>query len=296
MIISASRRTDIPAFYAKWFVNRLCAGYCNVPNPFNTKQITRVSLCVEDVDAIVFWSRNPRPLFPYLEELERRGYRYVFNFTILNNPRLLDANSPDVESSIRTFRELSDRVGADRLTWRYDPIVLSSLTSVDFHRRNFEAIAKSLQGYCKRCVISLVNLYRKSLKRLNDLAGQGLVIHTGSNSEIASLLRFISETAHQCAMDVFSCAQEADFSTYGIKAGKCIDARHLSEVFRVELETQRDPHQRKHCGCDTSKDIGMYDSCLFDCRYCYATSSHERAKTNYRRHDVNSPSLLGWYS
>lgn len=296
MIISASRRTDIPAFYTKWFMNRIFAGFCAVPNPFNTKQITRVSLNVEDVDAIVFWSRNPRPLFPFLAELDRRGYRYIFNFTILNNPRLLDANSPDVKGSIRTFRELSDRIGPDKLIWRYDPIVLSSLTNIDFHRCNFEAIAKSLQGYCKRCIISVVNVYRKSLGRLNDLAEQGLVIYTGTDSEIASLLRFIAETACQCAMDVFSCAQEADFSPYGIKAGKCIDGRYLSEVFGIELETQKDPHQRKHCGCDTSKDIGMYDSCLFDCRYCYATRSHERAKTNYRKHDVNSPSLLGWYN
>ena len=295
MIISASRRTDIPAFYAKWFMNRIRAGYCNVPNPFNTKQITRVALSVQDVDAIVFWTRNPRPMFPFLTELDRCGYRHIFNFTILNNPRVLDANSPDAGDSIRTFRELSDRIGADRLIWRYDPIVFSNLTNVDFHRWNFETIARSLEGYSRRCIISFVRVYRKSLRRLRNLAEQGLEIHDGTNSEIASLLQFLADTARQCGMEIFSCAQESDFSSYRIEAGKCIDGSYLSELFNVEVETRIDPYQRKHCGCDASKDIGMYDSCLFDCRYCYATSSHERAKINYRKHDANSPSLLGWY-
>lgn len=293
MIISASRRTDIPAFYARWFMNRIRAGYCTVPNPFNPRQVSRVSLATGDVEAVVFWSRNPHPMIPFLDELDTCGYRYIFYFTILNNPRLLDANTPAIENSVRTFRELSDRLGPSRVIWRYDPIVLSNVTDLQFHRRNFASIARSLRGYTNRCIISPVHIYRKSLQRLRALTEQGLAIDGEDASKIAVLLPFLADTAGQTEMELFSCAQATDFSDCRIKAGKCIDADYLSEVFRVDMKIEKDRYQRKYCGCDVSKDIGMYDSCLFDCRYCYATSSHERARKNYLQHDAHSPSLLG---
>lgn len=295
MIISASRRTDIPAFYAKWLMNRVRAGYCTVPNPFNAQQVIRVSLRPQEVDAVVFWTRNPRPLFPYLTELDERGYRYIFNLTVLNNPRQLDANCPSVRISVRTFRQLSERIGPERVIWRYDPIVLSNLTGDLFHRQTFEQIAEALQGYTQRCIISLVHVYRKCFRRLRDLAAQGLELRDWSSRQIVALMQYLADTASRHGIEIFSCAQEIDFSDYGIKPGKCIDADYLAQIFSVKLPSKKDPAQRNNCGCSISKDIGMYDSCLFDCRYCYATSSHQRALINYRRHNPNSPSLLGWH-
>ena len=294
MIISASRRTDIPAFYAGWFINRIRAGYCSVPNPFNPRQVSTVSLAVEDVAAIVFWTRNPRPLFPFLPELDARGYRYIVNFTLLNNPRLLDANCPDVKTSIDAFRRLSERIGSERVIWRYDPIVFSNLTDADFHRRTFEAIAKSLRGFTRRCIVSIVQVYRKSFRRLRAIADEGLQLTELDETEVQELVRYLSEAAGSCAMEIFSCAQAKDYTEFGVKPGKCIDGDYLARTFNIPLDIPKDPFQRPHCGCVSSKDIGMYDSCLYDCRYCYATSSHQRALENHRGHRPDSASLLGW--
>ena len=150
MIISASRRTDIPAFYAEWMVRRLREGYCTVPNPFNRNQVSRISLRPEDVDAIVFWTRNPRPLMPYLDELDSRGYRYYFQFTILGYPREIDPKSPPAATAVEAFCELAERLGPRRVIWRYDPIVFTGITPPAFHQENFQRLAESLRGHTRR--------------------------------------------------------------------------------------------------------------------------------------------------
>jgi hypothetical protein len=134
MIISASRRTDIPAFYAEWFIKRIRAGFCIVPNPMNAKQTPIISLRPEDVDAIVFWSKNPSPLLPYLNELDQRGFNYYFQFTLNDYPRALEPNVPYLNTRLQIFKELSERIGSSRVVWRYDPIVISNFTDYQFHR------------------------------------------------------------------------------------------------------------------------------------------------------------------
>ena len=294
MIISASRRTDIPAFYARWFMNRIRAGYCTVPSPFNRRQVAAVSLTPENVDAFVFWTRNPMPLMPYLAELDGDGHNYLFNVTVMANPRMLDAGCPDVETSIRTMRRLSERISPERIIWRYDPIVCSNLTPADYHRKSFERIAHGLQGCTTRCIISTVRIYRKSRKRLHQLAG--LELKEWSHPHLAELLRELADCASRHGMEIFSCAQEHDFTPQGVKPGRCIDDALISRLFGIQLQIKKDPTQRDKCGCVASKDIGMYDSCLYNCSYCYATSSIERARINHVLHDADSPSLLGWHN
>jgi hypothetical protein len=160
MIISASRRTDIPAFYAEWMVNRVRAGFCTVPNPFNRHQVSCVSLRPEDVDAIVFWTRNPRPLIPRLGELDHCGLRYYFQFTILGYPRELDPKSPSVGAAVEAFKDLSGRLGPRRVIWRYDPLIFTSLTTAGFHRENYGRLAEALRGHTRRSVVSVVDIYR----------------------------------------------------------------------------------------------------------------------------------------
>ena len=160
MIISASRRTDIPAFYAKWFMNRIRAGYCAVPNPFNRDQVSHVSLNPEDVDVIVLWTRNARPLLPRLAELDERGYRYYFQYTLMDNPHPIEAKSPPLEASQKTFRALADRIGPDKAIWRYDPIVFSNVTGPEFHQKTYEHIAQALRGHS-----SLGHQHRVFVKR-----------------------------------------------------------------------------------------------------------------------------------
>ena len=299
MIISASRRTDIPAFYSEWFMNRIRAGYCTVPDPFNRNQITRVDLAPQDVDVIVFWTRNPRPLFRHLDELDQRGYRYYFQYTVLNNPRAVDPKSPSVDASIKTFRELADRVGPQRVIWRYDPIVLSEATSPEFHKAAHAHIASALTMATQRNVISIMDVYKKAEKRLRNLRQQGVVVEAiranALPEDVSGMLEYLAATAGGCGMEIFSCAEELDLLPYGIRPGKCIDDEYIARTFGLQIKAKKDPSQRDACGCVVSKDIGMYDTCLFGCQYCYATSSFERAKQHHDGdHHVDSPSLLGW--
>ena len=295
MIISASRRTDIPAFYAGWLINRIRAGYCTAPNPFNPQQVQRISLLPEEVEVMVFWTRNPRPLFPYLPELDERGYGYYFQYTLMNNPRALEANTPAVEAAIKTFRELAERIGPQKVIWRYDPIAFTQLTPPDFHRRTYERIARALRGSTCRSVISVLDIYAKLGKRLKEMAQKGgkLLPFDGTQPWFGELIRDLAAIAGENEMEIVSCAEELDLQHYGVRPGKCVDDDTILRVFGLEAPRLKDPGQRKACGCVASKDIGMYDSCLFGCQYCYATGSFERARANYQRHDPDSPSLLG---
>jgi transcriptional regulator len=298
MIISASRRTDIPAFYAKWFINRVHEGYCTVPNPFNHKQVARITLKPRDVDVIVFWTRNPAPLLPYLDELDTLGFRYYFQYTLLKNPRELEEKSPSFDQSVNTFRQLSEKIGSSRVIWRYDPIVFTELTGMRFHMEAYEEIAGKLKGFTNRSVISIMDSSSQAQKRIRELEKQGIHVYniqgfTGDRFD--TLMRNLVKSANSNGMEIVSCAEELELATYGIKPGKCIDDEYVKKIFGFDVTHKKDPGQRKACGCVISQDIGMYDSCLFGCQYCYATSSFERARLNHSQHDPKSPSLIGWY-
>jgi hypothetical protein len=295
MIISASRRTDIPAFYATWFMKRLRAGYCLVPNPFNRNQVSRVSLKPQDVDVIVFWTRDPVPMMPHLKELDQRGYRYYFLYTVVNYPRPIDPKSPSLAFSLKAFRRLAEYVGPEKVIWRYDPILFSSLTGPKFHEETFRYIAKTLRGSVKRSVISTVNLYRKTRRRLKHLYRDGVELAGCNGEPLSDLMKTLACTARECDMTIYSCAETPDLKGYGIPPGKCVDNMYVKDTFGIDVTHRKDPSQREACGCVVSKDIGMYDSCLYGCVYCYATSSFELAKMNHERHDPDSPSLIGFY-
>ncbi len=298
MIISASRRTDIPAFYAAWFMNRIRAGYCAVPNPFNRKQVAYVSLQPEEVEVIVFWTRHPRPLFPHLAELDKRGYRYYFQYTLMNNPRQIDPKAPPLAASLKTFRDLAERIGPERVIWRYDPIVFSNISGAQFHRETYQHLAQALGGHTRRSVISIVDEYRKTRPRMAELARQGVkVVPQGDQPapQLDELMVALARLAGENGLEIVSCAEDFDLRPYNISPGKCIDDAYIGKIFGLEVIHKKDPAQRKACGCVVSKDIGMYDSCLFGCQYCYATQSFAKAKMNYEQHNPESPSLVGRY-
>jgi len=292
MIISASRRTDIPAFYTEWFMNRIRAGFCTVPNPFNPNQISNISLAPEYVDLFVFWTRNPKPIIPHLKELNARGFSYYFLYTLIDNPQILDPKSPSPEISLDTFRKLSDLIGPEKIIWRYDPIVLSNVTNIEFHKQRFEFIADKLRGHTFRCIISFVDIYKKIEGRIKRLNNNGFILKELNDANSSDLLSFLADTAGKNGIEIESCASEIDLSGFGIPAGKCIDDIYIAEIFGKRLNLKKDPSQRKNCGCVLSKDIGMYDSCLYECQYCYATTSFDRAKINHKKHNPDSQSLL----
>lgn len=292
VIISASRRTDIPAFYARWFMNRLRGGLCHVVNPFNPNQVSAVSLKPEDVDVIVFWTRYARPMLPYLKELDRQGYRYYFLYTLVNHPRSIDVKSPPFHVSLQSFRKLAERIGPDRVIWRYDPIFFTTETDAEFHVQTYRYIAQRLKGFTHRSVISLATLYRKLNNRLQAMKGKGVEALSPDEESAANLLRILSQVAADHAMEIFSCAQEADWTACGIRPGKCVDDRYIEKIFGLKVTRKKDPSQRKTCGCIVSKDVGMYNTCLFECAYCYATTSFELARRNYQRHNPHGLSLI----
>lgn len=297
MIISASRRTDIPAFYSTWFMNRIRAGYATVPNPYYPDRVARVSLRPDKIDAIAFSTRNPRPLFAQLDELDGRGFQYYFLITILGNPRQLDPKTPALPAAVDNFLELSRRVGADHVIWRYDPIVLSNRTGIDFHLKQFQTIASVLKGATRRCIISYMDDYAKARSRLNALEKKGFILAQPGEvqSAVGPLSARLAQIAGAAGMEITSCAESYDLAPYGVRAGKCMDDELVSRLTGKSLVYKKDPAQRQVCRCALSRDIGMYNSCLHGCLYCYATQNFSKSLENYRKHDPQSPSLLGWF-
>ncbi len=295
MIISASRRTDIPAFYSTWLMNRVRAGYCAVPNPFHPQQVAKVSLKPEDVDVIVFWTRNPAPLLPHLPELDQKGYRYYFQFTLLDYPRPIEAKSPRTTSAIHTFQELCRHAGTERVIWRYDPILISNRTDIQYHLDKFRWIAESLNGYTKRVVISLVDSYRFADKRLKKLQDQGITIFPTppqDSPQVLELVHGLVTIASSNDLEITSCAETYNLQAYGVKPGKCVDDVYIERVFGISTNHRKDPSQRLPCNCVLSKDIGMYDSCLFGCSYCYATIDFDHARKHHAQHNPDTESML----
>jgi hypothetical protein len=292
VIISASRRTDIAAFYGSWFMNRIRAGFCTVPNPMKPRQVSRISLLPADVDAIVFWTRNPRPLFPHLAELDRRGFRYYFQVSLLGYPRAIDPKSPGVAAAVAAIRELSCRIGAERVIWRYDPIVFSDLTPPQYHLEQFNRLANQLSGATRRCVISAVDVYRKLAGRLKTLQDTPAAFTPVDDRALHVLLEQLARSAEARGLEITSCAEAEDWTPWGVRPGKCIDGALLNRVFGLQLSDKKDLRQREACGCVESRDIGMYDTCTFGCVYCYATTSFERARDRLARHDPEATSLI----
>lgn len=295
MIISASRRTDIPAFYADWFINRIRAGWCLVPNPLNGHQLSFVPLIPEEVTVIVFWSKNPEPLIQYLDEIDRRGFRYYFQFTLNDYPQFMEPHLPNIIDRIETFKKLSERLGSLRVIWRYDPIVISNLTPLEFHVDKFSEIAKSLRGYTNRVMVSFVDYYKKTDLRFEELREYGFEFEKefDHTPQAFPLLKKMREIAHENEIEILTCAEDINFLSVGVAPGCCIDAELIHKLWSIKSDIKKDPTQRPVCLCAISKDIGINDTCLHGCAYCYATRKRETAERRYSEHDVNSPAIWG---
>jgi hypothetical protein len=286
MILSASRRTDIPAFYSQWFFNRLRAGFALVRNPVNPRMVSRVPLTREVIDGIVFWTKNPAPMMDRLHLLE--PFPYYFLFTITPYGPDLEQNLPPRPEILDTFSELSRRLGKHRVIWRYDPILLSAAIDQSFHYRHFDAMARRLHAYTERCIISFLDMYKKCERNL-----RGFQIKTPGMDEMTGLVKELSRIARSYGIEMESCAEPHDFSDAGAPPGKCIDDGLMSRLCGQPLDTKKDGSQRKTCLCTESADIGAYDSCGHGCLYCYANTGPGAVQENPARHHPGSPLLLG---
>lgn len=286
MILSVSRRTDIPAFYSEWFYNRLKEGFVYVRNPMNIHQVSKVTMSPEVIDCIVFWSKNPRPMISRLGEL--KGYMYYFQYTINAYDQRMELSVPRKEGIINTFKELSDKIGPKRVIWRYDPILLTEKMDTDYHVKYFEEIAKRLKGFTNTCVISFVDLYKKTQSNLKDTQAR-----EPSQHEMVELAREMCHIAKGNGMMVQTCAEAIELESVGIKHGKCIDSVLIEDLLGVKLVVGKDPNQRKECGCVQSIDIGEYNTCAHGCKYCYANFKDSVVARNRMAHDPESPLLIG---
>ena len=296
MIISASRRTDIPAFYSDWFMNRIREGYLFVQNPFNAHKYSKVDLSPNAVDAIVFWTKNPQPMLKYLDELDGMGFNYYFQFTLTGYPSSIEPSVPPVEEVKASFKELSKRLGAERVVWRFDPIIISDITSENVILKNFKEISDELQEYTKRVMISFADFYKKVLKNLSNLEHEMNIKFYDislSRDQVSRVSSNLAEIARKNSMQIFSCAEEYDLLEFGIEHGKCIDDGLINKLFGFALNAPKDKYQREACGCVQSQDIGQYNSCIHDCVYCYANFNKNMAHKNKMSHDPHSPFLLG---
>lgn len=288
MFLSVSRRTDIPAFYSEWFFNRLRAGFLYVRNPMNFKQVSKISLSSDIIDCIVFWTKDPSQMISKLDLLDKQKYRYYFQITINDYGKEIEKNTPNLKNAIKSFKKLSDKIGPLRTIWRYDPVVLSKDLTIDYHVKKFSGIAKELEGYTKRCVISFLDIYSKTEKRLLNLKLKEI-----SEQDMELIAVKFSEIAEKYGLEIVTCSEKIDLEKYGIKHGKCIDDELFSKIFKLSVDVKKDNTQRQECGCVKSVDIGAYNTCGHGCLYCYANFNEGLKNKKSNIHDPMSPFLFG---
>jgi hypothetical protein len=279
MIISASRRCDIPRFRFDWFLQQLEAGYVDVTNPFNAAQVRRVSLKPEDVDLLVFWTRDPRSLLAEDARLDR--YPFYIMITLTGYPKILEPDIPPPVEIIQAMKAMSEKWGRKRVIWRYDPIFFSSVTDTAFHCRNFAELAAGLIGSVDRVIISIYDEYAGAKRRLSALEKKQQIEvfpHTAQDGrippELKDLVAQLARIASEAGMEMRSCAEAEDFSGLGVKPGACIDGELIQELLgdkdSLSQIGSKDKNQRRNCRCVSSVDIGSYGSCRAGCVYCYA--------------------------
>jgi hypothetical protein len=293
-VISASRRTDIPGLYWPWFRQRLAAGYCHWVNPYHAGQVYRVSLAPADVAAIVFWTRYVGPLLADLDRL--RDYAFYVLWTLNGYPRALEARGPSLRRAVAAIRALSARIGPERVVWRYDPIVLSSLTPAAYHHARFAALAAQLSGATTQVRVSFCDPYARTQRRFAALTQtQGVAFWTPTGDERAAILADLAALAREQGMTLRTCAEDSPAA----RPGACVDPALLAQL-RPDLEWRARPTpSRPGCRCVAAVDIGAFDTCTFGCAYCYAATSAVTPPRRRREHDPQDsllwrpPSLRG---
>ena len=328
IIISASRSTDIPAFYAKWFFNRLAKGYCVWYNPFNQQ---KMYISFERCRVIVFWTKNPAPIIPYLPELDKRGIHYYFQVTLNDYVKEgFEPNVPSVDERVETFKKLSSLIGKEKVIWRFDPLIIAPNINPRELLTRIWNVGNKLKGLTDKLVFSFVDV--KTYKKVqNNLVNETTLFtkedvenaeanHT-QRIEIVEGLKKIREAWHKEGWDIemATCAEDIDLDAYGIGHNRCIDGELMKRIFADDNElvyylhtlkwpekdmfgeippipqktkNVKDIGQRKICGCMVSKDIGMYNTCRHFCVYCYANTSKELVLKNAQRHNDYSESII----
>ena len=275
-IISASRRSDIPAFYSDWIIKLFKQGSMIWKNPFNPGQ--KKIIYLDNTRVIVFWSKNPYTLIDKLNFFNNRGIKYYFQFTLNKYPQYLEPKIPSLKNRIDTFKKLVDRLGTGKVIWRFDPIILTDKINENYIYESLQIIGNSLKGYTDRLMVSFIHLYSKVIKKLKKA---GIKYKEISQEKKINMLKNISHIGEKLDMDIFTCAEPLninnELNNIGIKKGSCIDKFLMKKIFAPDIElmdylekVKKDKGQRKECGRIQSIDIGNYNTCRHHCLYCYA--------------------------
>lgn len=288
MIISASRRTDIPAFYSEWFFNRIKEKYVLVRNPFHPQMVSRISLDPALVDCIVFWTKNPSPLVNRLKRLS--DYKYYFQYTINPYGGEIERYLPSLSKRLETFKRLAHLIGPGKVIWRYDPILINENYSVRFHQEKFAEIAETLNGYTEKCMLGFIDHYPHIRTAVSKFHIQPL-----QQTEIESLAIAFRRTLDLYpSIELETCTVKVDLMPWGIPSGLCIDNKLIERIVGYPIKACKDKNQRNICNCVESIDIGTYETCLNGCIYCYAIrGAYASARNNAAKHEKNSPLLIG---
>lgn len=286
MILNTGSRTDIPAFFSEWFYNRLRAGYVLARNPFYPSLVTRYRLDPEVVDALVFCTKNPAPMFRDFALL--RPFSMFWFVTITPYGRDIEPNVPCAERMAETFLKLSELVGRERTSWRYDPVFIGGKYSVAFHIRRFADLARRLSGGTKQCVVSFIDLYEKTRRNFPEA-------REVTKEEQSELIEAFSGIAAECGIRIHLCCESGSLVRPNVDAGGCLSERVLEEALGCRLKVPKRKPARGACNCLLGADIGAYNTCGHGCLYCYANYDRETVLRNMKLHNKESPFLVGGF-
>lgn len=284
MIIQTGQRTDIPAFYSKWLINRIKEGFVVVRSPYNPSQLFRYSLSPDVVDIIGFCTKNPAPLLPYIDRL--KSYKQYWHITITPYGKDIEQNVPDKHDIISSFRKLSEIVGKRAVAWRYDPILISDKYPLDFHIEAFSKMAENLKGYTEIAIISFIDLYAKT--RRNFPEAQEV-----NQKERLLIGKTFLEIARKNNMTLKTCAEGNELETIGVDCSGCMTIEAIEKATGLRLSMPRGLYKREGCSCCLCSDIGAYNTCIHLCKYCYANYDSSLVLENYKHHNPDSQILIG---
>ncbi|MEA4831157.1 MAG: DUF1848 domain-containing protein [Oscillospiraceae bacterium] len=292
MILSASRRTDIPCYYSEWFMNRIRAGYVLTRNPMNHAQLSRIAITPDVVDCIVFWTKDSGNIISCLPELDRMGYNYYFQFTLTPYDRTIEPNLRNKTKIEEAFIELSKHIGKERVKWRYDPIIINASLDIAYHKLHFLRMCEKLSPYTNTVTISFVDMYPKLRTKL---------ILPITEDKITELSAFIGKTAKEYGIRAVACCEKNDLTPFGIQKASCIDRELIERILSERAKPEKialdtlfpDRNQREGCGCCESIDIGAYNTCMNGCIYCYANNDPVSTARRHKAHDPNGELLFG---
>lgn len=284
MIINSGMRTDIPAFYSKWLSNRLKKGFVLVRNPYKRNEVIKYTLKPDVVDVLSFCSKNPEPLFPYLDDINQ--YRQYWHVTITPYKKEIEPNIPDDKDVIASFKYLSSLIGKERIAWRYDPIFIDEKYPLEFHIEAFSRMSEELKGYTNIAIISFIDLYFKTKNNFPN-------IDEVREEDKSIIGKTFSKIAYKNGMVLKTCAEGNSLSQFGVDTSGCMTQKAIEDAVNIKLDIPKASYKRDGCTCLLHADIGAYNSCMHLCKYCYANSNKSLVIKNYKNHNPDSPILIG---